>query len=328
MKATLLRAGFLSSVQDLGRPGQRASGVSPGGALDPHALAVANLLVGNAMAAAGVEVTLGEVRLRCDDARLVAWTGGDFQVRAGAETIPAGRPALLRAGEELRLSALKQGARAWLAIAGGVAVPMVLGSRSTDLRTGFGGLAGRALQDGDVLPLGPMSPSAEAMARRLGEGRLAPWGGPMEWVSPAPRHPFLRFVRGVDWDGFTSTAREALAERDFRVSPASDRMGVRFDGPSLRRTEDRELLSEAVTPGTLQVPPSGAPILLLGDCQTIGGYPKIAHVITVDLPSAAQLAPGDTVRFAEVTLAEAQRLLLERGRDLQWFRAGLALHTL
>jgi allophanate hydrolase subunit 2 len=136
----------------------------------------------------------------------------------------------------------------------------------------------------------------------------------------------LRIVRGPDWNRFLSRAHTSLVMRSFAVKAASDRMGARLDGPPLDRMRTTDLLSEAVAPGTLQVPPNGEPILLLGDCQTIGGYPKIAHVITADLPLAAQLWPGHQVRFHEVSLMEAQRLLREREEDFARFRVGLSLH--
>jgi antagonist of KipI len=137
----------------------------------------------------------------------------------------------------------------------------------------------------------------------------------------------LRFVRGIDWFRFNDVTIERFTNHEFGVSPDSDRMGVRFDGPELKRENNVDLISEAVAPGTIQVPPSGKPILLLEDCQTIGGYPKIAHVITVDLGIAAQLRAGDHVHFSEVSLADAHRLLLERERQLELFRVGLSLHT-
>ena len=324
MNITVLRSGFFSSVQDLGRMGYRASGVSLGGALDPRALAVANLIVGNEDAAAGIEATLGRLRIGFDEDRLVAWAGGAFRVHVGDEESPAGHPARVRAGEELEMTAPENGARAWLAISGGVDVPLVLGSRSTDLRSGFGGLEGRALRDGDRLPLGPPSAAAVRIVAKVGHGRVAPWRSPWDWASTTPVHPFLRIVRGADWSRFEKATLEA--HQIFTVSPQADRMGARLEGEPLARTTAEEMISSAVAPGTLQVPPDGQPILLLGDCQTIGGYPKIAHVITVDLPAAAQLRPGDQVRFAEVTLAEAQRLAIEGAHDLQRFRIGLELH--
>jgi antagonist of KipI len=135
----------------------------------------------------------------------------------------------------------------------------------------------------------------------------------------------LRFIRGVDWNRFDDVTIQRFTQHEFSVSPDSDRMGVRLDGPELKREEETDLISEAVAPGTIQVPPSGQPILLLGDCQTIGGYLKIAHVITVDLAIAAQLRAGDRVRFSEVSMADAYRLLLERQRELERFRIGLSL---
>ena len=144
-------------------------------------------------------------------------------------------------------------------------------------------------------------------------------------MSPANPHPNLRFIRGVDWSRFDDVTVQRLTIHEFSVSPDSDRMGVRLHGPELKREDETDLISEAVAPGTIQVPPSGKPILLLGDCQTIGGYPKIAHVITVDLGIAAQLRAGDGVRFFEASLQDAQRLLLERDRDLERFRIGLSL---
>ena len=140
--------------------------------------------------------------------------------------------------------------------------------------------------------------------------------------------PILRFIRGVDWNRFNASTLQRLTSEAFTVSPDSDRMGVRLDGPELKRVDETDLISEAVASGTIQVPPSGKPILLLGDCQTIGGYPKIAHVITVDLGVAAQLRAGDRVRFSEVSLQDAHRLLIERERDLERFRIGLSLQTI
>ena len=330
MKVFVRSAGFLTSVQDLGRTGHRQSGISIGGALDSHALRVANALVGNDDSAAGLEATLGNLRLRFDDPRVVAWCGGAFAVSVGDENLPPGHACLMGKDEELVLTAPKAGSRAWLAISGGIDVPPVLGSRSTDLRGNFGGHEGRTLRDGDELPLGAKErrfETAVLIGRRLQTAApwVSEWSAPAPWAATAHRDCLLRFVRGSNWDRFTPDAQGSLGTAPFTVTPDSDRMGARLDGPDLPRLDASDLLSEAVTPGTLQVPPSGKPILLLGDCQTIGGYPKIAHVITVDLPIAAQLWPGDLVRFHEVSLAEAQELLRERENDFARFRVGLSL---
>jgi len=331
MSVILRRAGFLTSVQDLGRSGYRQLGVSLGGALESFGLRVANLLVGNNQGAAGLEITLGGLQLRFSDERMVAWCGGEFDVQVGSKALPVGHTARLQAGEELRFGRPRIGCRAWLAVSGGIDVPVVLGSRSTDLRAGFGGFEGRTLRDQDVIPL-TLSPASFAFAKAAAHSPttatgISSWTAPHDWVSPATPKPTLRFVRGPDWDRFNASTLQRLTNEAFTVSPDSDRMGVRLDGPELYRVDQSDLISEAVTPGTIQVPPSGKPILLLGDCQTIGGYPKMAHVITVDLSIAAQLRAGDHVRFSEVSLTDAHRLLFEREREFERFRIGISLQS-
>jgi antagonist of KipI len=327
MRVIVRSAGFLTSVQDLGRSGFRRSGVSLSGALDVHGLRVANVLVGNEENAAGLEVTFGTIRIGFEDERLVAWCGGAFSVRAGDEDLRAGHVGLVEKDEEVTMIAPNSGGRAWLAISGGIDVPLVLRSRSTDLRGNFGGYEGRALRDGDVLSLFKERGFETAALAHRSFQTAAPWGAPATWAVHENRNPILRVVKGPDWDRFTNEAQQSLVASAFNVTSDSDRMGVRLEGLELKRTESSDLLSEAVAPGTLQVPPNGQPILLLGDCQTIGGYPKIAHVITVDFPIAAQLWPGDTLRFQEVSLAEAQTLLREREKDFALFQAGVGLHT-
>src|SRR6266404_2102388 len=290
MNTVVTRAGFLTSVQDLGRTGFRQFGVTTSGALDSFALRVANLLVGNDEGAAGLEITLGGLQMRFEDERIVAWCGGEFDVHIGSTALPAGHKAFLRAGEELKFGRPQIGCRCWLAVSGGIDVPLVLGSRSTDLRANFGGFDGRALRDGDVIPLGtrPGSP--------IPATTISSWTAPHDWVSPAKPSPILRFLSGMDWTRFNASTLQRLTSEPFAVSPDSDRMGVRLTGPELPRADNVDLISQAVVPGTVQVPPTGQPILLLGDCQTIGGYPKIAQVITVDLGMAAQVRAGDRVR--------------------------------
>jgi antagonist of KipI len=326
MHLIVTQSGLLSSVQDLGRIGWRKFGVSPGGALDSYAARVANLLVGNTESEAVLEVTLGGAHLQFADERIMAWCGGQFDIQVGSTRVPAGHAALVGEGEQVKIARAQAGTRAWVAISGGIDVAPVLKSRSTDLRANFGGFRGRALRDGEQIALGENPGDAKILADQLRVARIASWCSPHEWSSPAHLAPALRFVRGADWIRFDDASLERFAGGPFDVSPDSNRMGVRFNGPELKRNDHGDLISEAVAPGTVQVPPSGQPILLLGDCQTIGGYPKIAHVITVDLPIAAQLRGGDQVRFREVALADAYGLLLERNRLLEQFRCGLKLH--
>jgi antagonist of KipI len=320
MSLFVARAGFLTSVQDLGRARFRQFGVSPGGALDSFGLRVANLLVGNDEGAAGLEITLGGLQLRFEDERVIAWCGGEFDVQLGSTRFPAGHAAHVQAGDLLKIGRPQIGCRAWLGVSGGIDVSPVLESRSTDLRAHFGGFEGRTLRDGDVIPLGTRPGTATASTA------ISSWTAPHDWVNPAKPKPILRFIRGVDWERFNASSIQRLTTEAFDVSPDSDRMGVRLEGPELKRIDESDLISEAVAPGTIQVPPNGKPILLLGDCQTIGGYPKIAHVITVDLGVAAQLRAGDHVRFSEVVLTDTHRLLLEREREFDRFRIGISLH--
>jgi antagonist of KipI len=285
-----------------------------------QAARVANLLVGNPENAAVIEVSLGKASFQFEDERIITWCGGEFKLQIGSEVVPNGHAVRLEDGEELNIASADRGCRLWLAISGGIDVPPVLESRSTDLRAGFGGLDGRALRAGDELALGNS-------VSTLAGARISSWSAPKEWSQTSSRHPILRVVRGAEWEEFTANSQDAFFDHAFNVSLQCDRMGARLEGVTLERNQPNERLSEPVAPGTIQVPNDGAPIILLGDCQTIGGYPKIAHVITVDLPLAAQLRPNDSVRFREVSLAEAGALFRDRELDLERFRTGLQLRS-
>jgi antagonist of KipI len=312
----VLSAGFQTTVQDCGRFGFRKFGVAVAGALDPVSLRLMNLVVGNDQGTAGLEITSGRVRLEFDDERLIAWCGGEFEVLAGGRAIPPLHCARISTGTVCEIRPRR--GRAWLAISGGIEVPEVLGSRSTDLRAHFGGQNGRVLRDKDTLSFGAPSALAMSIALRLPEA-VSDWSAPLLFM---PR-PVLRIVRGGRWDDFDEAVRARFLARKFRVAMNSDRMGLRLEGDQILSAKAQELSSEAVAPGTIQVPRDGGPIVLLGDCQTIGGYPKIGHVITVDLARAAQLQPLDEVSFELITLAEAQELLLAQESNIALFRAGL-----
>jgi antagonist of KipI len=304
MEMTILRAGGLATVQDLGRPGHRAAGVPPGGAADALALRLANLLVGNPENTAALECALVGPELEFSAPATIAVGGAAF---AG---LPAWRPVQVAANEKIVLGACVGGCRGYVAIAGGIAVEPVQGSRSTYLRAGLGGWQGRALRAGDTLPLGVP----------LRSGRIDHWSVSPRVLPVYSSSPRLRVVRGAQTEEFDAVWRDA----EFQVTPQFDRMGLRLAGPKVTRSGERELLSAAVAPGTVQVPPDGQPIILLADAQTIGGYPRLAHVIAVDQPLVAQLQAGGTVRFQEVSLEEAHRLWLARERDLAILAEGLA----
>ena len=296
-------AGMFTTVQDLGRVGQRSAGVPLSGAMDTMAARVANLIVGNAENAAVLELTLlgPEIEFLVDG--WIALGGAEF---AGCE---AWRPVAVRAGERIKFGAATKGCRGYLAVAGGIAVAEVLGSRSTYVRAGLGGWQGRALRAGDVLPVG------SSLREVTGHWWIDPKILPSISVAPT-----VRVVLSAQAKEFS----EAWLESEFIVTPQSDRMGLRLEGPALVRKSGVELLSSAVTPGTVQVPPDGQPIVLMADAQTIGGYPQLAQVIGVDLPLLAQLRPGDRVRFRVVKIGEAQEQWLARERALAMLREGLA----
>ena len=312
MTVSVISAGFQTTVQDCGRTGLRKFGVTPGGALDPISLRLVNLLVGNLECTAGLECVSGRLRLRFHDERILAWSGGEFEVRLGDKLVPVLHCACVSTDIEILP---QRGGRAWLAISGGINVPEILGSRATDLRAHFGGWEGRALRDGNELPLGVES---ELCARVRDEipDHVSDWSAP-RFVA---RGKLLRIIRGKNWDD--NIGAKLLAQK-FRIAMDSDRMGLRLEGEEIALASRRELVSEAVTAGTIQLPPNGAPVVLLQGCQTIGGYPKVAHVITVDLGDAAQLQPLDEIRFELIELEKARQLLREREREIAFFRAGL-----
>ena len=299
----VVRAGMFTTVQDLGRRGQRASGVPLSGAADSFALRVANLLVGNDEHEAGLEFTLVGPELRFLQDSVIAICGGEFGDG------PEWRPIAVRQGTVLRLGTARRGCRGYLAIAGGIAVEPVLGSRSTYVRARLGGHEGRTLSDGDVLAV-PKVHRAFRDHWRIDE-RILPRYASAATVRVLPGAHAHEFE--ADW-----------SERRFTVSAHSDRMGARLTGTPLQRRNPAELQSLPVAPGTIQVPPDGLPIVLLADAQTIGGYPQLAHVITVDLPVMAQLRPGDEVRFVAVTLDNARELIAAQERALGLLREGVA----
>lgn len=308
MEIKIIRAGMQATVQDLGRTGHRAEGVPASGAMDSCALRIANALVGNPENAAAIEFAFVGPTLAFSEDTWVALGGAE------CEGLPSWRLHRVPVGAALEIGPCVRGCRGYLAVSGGIDVPMVLGSRSTYLRGGFGGFEGRALRKGDVL----RTLAGPGVSRELGGGS-ANWRIDPRVLPPYSSEPTVRVVEGVDAD-----VGRGWIEEVFRVSPQSDRMGLRLKSERPLTTNRRELLSTAVAPGTVQLPPDGQLLVLMADAQTIGGYPQIAHVISVDLPLLAQLRPGDRVRFSVVNLEEAHRLALAREHALSLLKQGLA----
>ncbi len=297
MSIDVLRPGLLTTVQDLGRHGWRHLGVGCAGALDAFSHRVANRLVGNPEAAATLECTLAGPRLRFRHPARVAVCGALFALDVDGVAVDGWRPLWLPAGATLTIGAARRGARGYLAVAGGLAVDPVLGSASTDLRGGFGGIEGRALRAGDALRV--FRATSGTAPEEL---RVAPW-----WIEPAPEldfeHPAtIRMLAGHD----NALAGATLCARGWRVAAASDRQGLRLDGEAIAGETAAAGRSEPVAPGTVQLPPDGHPIVLLADAQTHGGYARVGHVIQADMPRLAQLRPGDRLRLVPCTPDEAR----------------------
>lgn len=321
MSFTVLRPGLLTTVQDLGRHGYQKDGILVSGAMDAVALRTANLLVGNVEEAAGLEISLLGPRIRFEADHLLALTGANLSPTIEGRPVGLNRPVWVRAGTELAFGAPVLGSRAYLAVAGGLDVAPVLGSRSTYLRAGFGGLHGRALQAGDVLPVAAPTPIGQQLSRAVASTRGAATWAQASWhATPQPYPPQvpqrIRAIAGPEYEQFSISSQQAIWEQDFTVTPQADRMGYRLQGPALVRTTDAELLSSAVTFGTVQVPASGQAIVLLADHQTTGGYPRLVQVITADFSALAQLRPGQLFRFEQVSLADAHALYLAQERRL------------
>ncbi|OGX83341.1 KipI antagonist [Hymenobacter lapidarius] len=333
MSLNILRPGLLTTVQDLGRHGYQKDGIIVSGAMDATALRVGNLLVGNAEEAAGLEITLLGPKICFEADHLIALTGANLSPTLNGQPVRLHRATWVVAGVELAFGAPVAGSRAYLAVAGGLATAPVLGSRSTYLRAGFGGLHGRALQVGDALPVGNPGTVGQQLGQQLAEGAAAGWAqarwapGP-ELRPKSARHPIVRTIRGPEFATFSSRSQQAFWQQPFTVTTEADRMGFRLQGPLLERETTAELLSTAVAFGTVQVPAGGQAIVLLADHQTTGGYPRIAQVISADFSVLAQLAPGQAFRFVEVSLAEAQALYLAQEEQLRALRRGIALKVL
>ena len=298
----VVKPGPLATVQDLGRRGHGAMGVPPSGAADPVSLIAANRLVGNPDGSAGVELTLGRAVFRCHGDLIVAVTGAPATVTVatdtGARPAPASFAARIEAaaGSVISVGAPSTGLRCYVAVAGGVAVPAVLGSRSADLLSGLGG---GPLRPGTKLPIS----SGSAVAGPCASAVDAPVTGTRTGIVERGRVAELRVIGGPRLDWFEADALGRLCSGVYAVTPASNRTGLRLDGEQVRRSSDAELPSEGLVTGALQVPADGLPILLLADHPTVGGYPVIAVVVSADLALAAQLRPGDRLRFTAISPA-------------------------
>lgn len=284
-----------TTVQDLGRTGQLRYGIPPSGPLDMRAFVVANRLVGNADGAAGLECTLMGPRFTVASACAMAVTGAEAPVTVNGEAVPQWATVALMPGDAVRVAAARAGVRIYVALSGGLDVPLVLGSRATFLRGRMGGIEGRALKRDDRLRLlpAPLPP-----VRRM----------PPEAIPAIESEPEIRVVLGPQADRFTDEGRAAFLGGPYDVLPQSDRMGARLSGPRIAHTRGHDIISDGIALGSIQVPGDGQPIVLLVDRQSTGGYTKIATVVSFDIGRIGQARPGQRVRFRAIDVAEAHHL--------------------
>ncbi len=320
--------GLLTTLQDLGRRGYQHLGIGPSGVMDEVSHRIANLLVGNPLEMASLEITLTGPTLHFDTDALIALCGGDLSAQVDVLPVPLWRPVMVRAGSRMNFGKPMMGARCYLAVAGGYGVPAVLGSTSTNLAASFGGHEGRPLRAGDRLVTKSPREHYPALQRRFhSEGQpiqgpewFAAWTGDLDFSRPCT----LRMIQGPQWPDLTEASRSGFLGDSFRVDSRSNRIGIRFQGPALMLEQPMEMVSSGVATGTLQLPPDGTPILLMADRQTTGGYPRLGELASVDLPNAAQLRPGETLRFENIALEEAQELYLRRETRLRELEKTLA----
>lgn len=329
MTVRILHPGMLTTIQDLGRYGFQKYGVIVGGAMDEYSLRAANLLVGNKENEGALEITLLGPSILFEKDRLIAITGGDLSAFIDGKKAAMWRPILVRKGSILKFKSPLKGCRAYVAFAGGFAIPEVMGSKSTYLRAGIGGFNGRALQKEDVLEFNEMNVHSQRIFTKLSNlGSNINWSFNYHKLINLKQTQTIRVIHGTEFDRFDQQSQKDLFSKPFTLTTHADRMGYRMEGPTLTLAEKFELFSEGVTHGTIQVPPSGNPITLMADRQTTGGYPKIAQIISADLPKMAQLQPTATIHFKAVSHEEAEKELIKKERIIDKLKMGIRLKFL
>jgi antagonist of KipI len=312
MSIQVIKAGILDTVQDMGRYGYQQLGINPGGAMDRTAMRIANALVGNEGGVPVIELHFPAAEILFEETMLVALTGADFSPRINGEELPLHKPVCIRKGSLLSFSKQKKGARTYLAVRGGWKADQWLHSYSTHLTVKAGGQAGRAL--GKTDRLFPQLIQPYGLLNKETVFEALPWQAA---VTGLYTEGSLRMIQGYEFDILTPTAKEIIGSTAFTITRDSNRMGYRLSGPALTVTGATELISTAVTRGTLQLLPNGQLIVLMAEHQTTGGYPRVGHLISADMASLAQKNPGDPFSLSVVTVQEAENILQRQEMDLQ-----------
>lgn len=296
-KISIIQAGALTTIQDGGRWGHQHLGMPVGGAMDIRSLKLANYLVGNPLTEACLECTMTGPEIRFDVACLVAISGAEIPVFINEGLVNQNSPLPIKPGDTLTFGALQKGLRFYISISGKLDVPEVMGSKSTYLRAKTGGFKGRKLEAGDTI-------SVETIQRERRMLKI-----PDELLPRFSNAAKLRILPGTEVQQFTPEGIKNFLTQEYTISPHSDRMGYRLSGEKIQHKNSADIISSGISLGAVQVPGDGQPIIMMADRQTIGGYTKIAQVIASDIPTLAQMRPGDTIRFKEVSLEEAQDLV-------------------
>jgi len=313
MSIRIIKAGVLDTLQDLGRFGFQQLGINPGGVMDHWSAKAANFLVGNAPTAAVIEIHFPAAEFFFEEEALIAVCGADFSVHVNAEEIPLGHPVLLNRFSILQFYTNRKGARAYIAVHGGMAIPLWLKSYSTNLKAASGGFKGRALQKEDEISITPLPASVIASLEHK-EFLVLPWDAGSH--IPSPPNNTYRILKGNEWKQMTKGSQQNITELALTVTAQSDRMGYRLQGEPLLLEQPMELISSAVSFGTIQLLPDGQLTMLMADHQTTGGYPRIAHVISADLPRLAQVRAGEKINFQLTDQHTAETALLQQQQHL------------
>ena len=307
MKIKVISPGVLATVQDTGRFGHQAAGIPEAGAMDRASLRLANALAGNPEDAAALELTVFGGTFEFDGEGTIALTGADMRPFLNGNRMPVNTAVPVKTGDRLELGTASRGMRAYLAVSGGIDVPVVLGSRSTDLKSRLGGLEGRKLKAGDVLESGADSGSLRQTAAELAEVQGSPCEPVLQRLAQSTDPEGvtrIRFLFGPQDAMFAEDAKKTFTDSTYTLSAACDRMGYRLEGAAVLSLNGTDILSEGICFGSIQVPANGQPIVMMADHQTTGGYAKIGTVLSEDLPLLAQLGPGKRIHFVPVTLEE------------------------
>jgi antagonist of KipI len=314
MAFSIIKPGLLDTIQDLGRHGYGNWGVSPGGAMDIYAAQVANLLVGNDKQEAVMEIHFPGPQILFEQNTLIAITGGDFSPTINDEMIPRWQPVVVRKNTVLHFPSLVNGGRCYLSVHGGYCLKKWLNSYSTNLKAGAGGWDGLALKKGDELPFNENTIYFAGLLKDENNFETLPWRVNTENIYQFPHE--IAFVPGNEWSMLTNASKKNFLDNNFLIHPSSDRMGYQLKGATLSLDRSLDLVSSAVSFGTVQLLPNGQLIVLMADHQTTGGYPRIAHVVSAHLPKLAQLRPSDTIQFKLMDHQSAERMLICREKEL------------